>query len=74
MEWAGIVTETKLIVTYVARYEEKEDKPNVVNLLFNDVELCRYIKVIAPLFSSLVKAVARLMKELQTYLDQVGIS
>ena len=50
MEWARIDKdkETKLIVGYVARYEEGVDKPNVVNLVFNDVELCKYIKVIAP--------------------------
>ena len=76
MEWARIDKdkETKLIVGYVARYEEGVDKPNVVNLVFNDVELCKYIKVIVPPFSSLVKAVARIMKELQTQLDQVEIS
>ena len=76
MEWARIDKdkETKLIVGYVARYEKGVDKPNVVNLVFNDVELCKYIKVIAPPFSSLVKAVARIMKELQTQLDQVEIS
>ena len=39
--WAGIDTETRLIIDYLARYEEEEDKPNVVNLVFNDVELCR---------------------------------
>ena len=52
MEWARIDKdkETKLIVGYVARYEQGVDKPNVVNLVFNDVELCKYIKVIAPPF------------------------
>ena len=38
--WAEIDTETKLVVDYLARYEE-EDKPNVVKLVFNDEELCK---------------------------------
>ena len=38
--WAEIDTETRLVVDYLARYEEG-DKPHVVKLVFNDVELCR---------------------------------
>ena len=45
--WAEIDTETRLVVDYLARYEEG-DKPHVVKLVFNDVELCRYLELITP--------------------------